>query len=1085
MVALPFDAHASQFLDLVREHQVVVLEAQTGAGKSTKAPLALLQAGVGGDKLIGVTEPRRPAARNLAKWVAQLHGTPMGQAVGYQIGQDNKARGAQLKYMTEGILLAQMRSDPLLERYGVIVLDEVHERGVNQDLLMALVKGVLPHRPDLKVVVMSATIDAKKFSDYFGGAPVLSVPGRTFPVEVRYLDHTPYSVDGSIDACADKILEILAGREPGDILAFLPDQATIMKVVRKVEAELRGAPVRVLPLFGAQAQEDQEKVFVRDGQRRVIVATNIAETSLTIDGVRHVVDTGLIKAMVYVDASMSALQITEHSRAGCDQRKGRAGRTQDGICHRLYTEQSFRDRDGFTSPEINRMALDQVLLTLRCLGYAFDAITGLDLLDPPTLEKWEQAQARLKLLGAISAEGDVTRDGQRMNRLQVEPMIGRMILEGESHGCLEQVVTIAAALSATRQLFVRPKGKEAEADIAHPQFYVEGSDPLTYLKVWEAWVEKRRDWRWARDNFLSSKALSQTDRVREHLLKILDRQGIGITSSNDSEKIAKAVAAGLIVNLAVSGGRGYSWNDRETFIFPGSALRHQPRFVVCAKVVSTSRAFMRGCHEVKEEWLLELVPEAARQVTYRISTIGRVPVLYAETNWRGTQLMSKSMSTIPQEALPAIAERLVSDMVRVSGRFHPDSAHHGQVWKVIRAVLSLGYIWDMATLREESRSLVESLRTAFEQMLVGVTTMDELMARPLQLNLVDFISAEEAQAHEARLEQERERERAAALERLKQQQSEREERVALRSQVEDLDRRMRDLGEDLSRSSNWEDRWIATDARSAVKDDSWTPIESARQRVSKYAAKVGGIERKSERKFAFTGQIHSAVLDRFPACPVCGGAWGDDFTCRGDHPESRFVPIEGDGEVWTIGEFRTNRGDTVAELIRRGGNIQIQFWVGEGRAWSGRVFKTVDYSPKAGILPPELADEHDEIAQWVAELRQTEQALEASLAQVRRLKEEAANGNVVVLTFKIRRSDSWPVAEHGGVTYKAEFADEWPSNGERWFCQLGKPSTIGRAREASAKLIRKAEGFTTPADVQEIRAMIAESYDGIPSELIN
>ena len=273
---LPFDAFKKKFLDLVHESQVVILAAETGAGKSTKAPLALLNAGFGGTKLIGVTEPRRPAATLLAKWVAELHGSPLGETIGYQIGQDRQlGHSTKLKYMTEGILLAELQGDPELHRYSIIVLDEVHERGVNQDLLMALVKDVLPKRPDLKVVVMSATIDTDKFAQYFGDAPVLEIPGRVYPVDVRYANTTPEN-GRVIEMCVDKIVEILNGGEAGDILAFLPDQVSIMKVVRGLEDQLesRLSTLRILPLYGSQSPDDQAQVFVRDHRRRIIVATN-------------------------------------------------------------------------------------------------------------------------------------------------------------------------------------------------------------------------------------------------------------------------------------------------------------------------------------------------------------------------------------------------------------------------------------------------------------------------------------------------------------------------------------------------------------------------------------------------------------------------------------------------------------------------------------------------------------------------------------------------------------------------------------------------------------------------------------------
>lgn len=379
---LPILGHEKEIVDAVRGHQVVVVAAETGAGKSTQLPLMLLRAGFGQSKMIGITQPRRIAAVSVSSYVAELHGTSLGQTIGFQIRNESELSSqTRVKFMTEGILLRELHSDKELSRYEVVIVDEAHERGVNQDLILALLKFVIKRRSDLKVVIMSATIDEERFAEYFGGAPIIKVPGRMFPVETRYSESTPYSLKQAVEMAVAKVNEIVSSGQAGDILVFLPDEKTIREACNGLESVLSGA--RILPLYGSQSPSEQRAIFRRDAKRRIIVATNIAETSVTIDGIVHVVDTGFIKAVQYVNASMSALQVIDHSQAGCNQRAGRAGRTQPGVCHRMYTEDDFVSRQAYTEPELLRMALDQVLLHLRVLGYSMDEVVNLELMDNP------------------------------------------------------------------------------------------------------------------------------------------------------------------------------------------------------------------------------------------------------------------------------------------------------------------------------------------------------------------------------------------------------------------------------------------------------------------------------------------------------------------------------------------------------------------------------------------------------------------------------------------------------------------------------------------------------------------------------
>jgi len=797
--SLPFDDYEAQFLDLVRQNQVVILAAETGAGKSTKGPLALLRAGLGGSKLIGVSEPRRPAATLLAKWVAELYGTKLGDEVGYQIGQDRTlGSSTKLVYLTEGVLLNQLHSDPLLSRYSVIVLDEVHERGVNQDLLMALVKNVLPKRPDLKVVVMSATIDTDKFSKYFGNAPVLTVPGRVFPVEIRYAKETPEN-GNMVKAAIEKVLEILHSNEPGDILVFLPDQSTIMQVVSALEKEMERelSRYRFLPLYGSQAPDDQAEVFVVDHRRRVIVATNIAETSLTIDPLGHTVDSGLIKATVYVDANMSALQVTEHSKAGCNQRAGRVGRTKGGICHRLYTREDFESRVEFTKPEILRMSLDQVLLDLRCMKHSLAEILALDLMDAPKPEQWKDAETRLKLLGALGADGEVTKDGFRMKKFHVEPMIGRMILEGEKHGCLEEVIVIAACLASTRPIFVAPKDKREEARRAKKAFDDPNSDLLTFLKVWRIWDQSEGDHRWARENFLSSRALSQVDRMRDQLIDTLEREGVEYSSSNNELALRKAVAAGLIVNIAQRTGEyNYAWNGRGTFISPGSALfgDDPPRLLVCTKVMeSTStrtnnrtgrpeqvtRAYMHNCHAIELAWLNELVPAEACvvDVTFETDYETKKDQLVYRRSWNGIELERKTLETIPESLIPFIAAWVTKQLADGYGFFCDSAPQLVKIKKRIAPAIPLYVFGDER--RQLMQPTMELFTKAIAKKIAGKPTIELVLAAVNAITAEDILIGDALKVYQAQhaAEMQREREETEARARREQNLREQQERM--------------------------------------------------------------------------------------------------------------------------------------------------------------------------------------------------------------------------------------------------------------------------------------------------------------------
>ena len=1025
---LPFDDYEEQFLELVRNHQVVILAAQTGAGKSTRGPLALLRAGLGGDKLIGVSEPRRPAATLLAEWVAELHGTKVGTVVGYQIGHDKKiAKATELVYLTEGVILNQLHSDPLLSRYSIICLDEVHERGVTQDLLMALVKNVLPKRPDLKVVVMSATIDTDKFSRYFGNAPVLTVPGRVFPVEVRYARETPENGE-MVDAMVEKILEILHSNEPGDILAFLPDQAMITRVIEKLEKEkVRELSLyRFLPLYGSQAPDDQKEVFKVDHRRRIIVATNIAETSLTIDPLGHIVDSGLIKATVYVDANMSALQVIEHSKAGCDQRAGRVGRTKGGICHRLYTKEDFESRVEFTKPEILRVSLDQVLLNLRCMKHSLAKILALDLLDAPKPEQWKDAETRLKMLGAIRPNGTVAPDGYRMKRFRVDPMIGRMILEGERRGCLEEVITIAACLAGTKPIFVAPKDKREEARKAKKAFDDPNSDLLTFLKVWREWDKREGDRRWARENFLSSRALCQADQMRDQLIDVLVRENVTNSSSDNDVELRKAIAAGLIMNLAQKSGQyDYFWNGRTTFVSPGSALfSSAPSWLVCTEARASTttqldrmgrerkvtRVYMQNCHAIEYAWLSELVSKDACEIEIHVDQAmysSQVLVEYSR-KWNGIEIERKILETLSEADLPLIATLVAKSFVNGYGFFYNNASKLLlKVWKALAP--SVPYHVVGAERYVFLQSTIESFANVITKKIAGATSVTEVLALMNKIDVVDFLTGDALEAYQAEYaaEMRRQREEAEA-----QARRDEEARLAretaqavfapLRAELEGLDGRMRTLGYVFDYSSGRRLNFNEDYRRRLTCDY----VNSAR--VSYLTAAQDGL------------QQYAAIVERL------------------EHEHAERVERE--------------RIDREECLVVRSNTIR---------------------------LPKSLVEEKELIVLWLAELDAAKQALEAELAFVADLKRKVSLGEVLCLTFRDRGNGTM-VAEYKRELVDAPYGDDlsrYPNAGESWWCHVipgNGPTKISLYRKVGK----------TKVDVEKVLKDGLDMFPGLPSQLL-
>jgi ATP-dependent helicase HrpA len=483
---LPVSARHDDLLAAIRDHQVVVVAGETGSGKTTQLPKICLELGRGVRGAIAHTQPRRLAARTVAQRIADELDVPLGDAVGYAVRFDNRgSEDTLVRLVTDGLLLAEIRRDPLLRRYDTVIVDEAHERSLNIDFLLGCLHRILPRRPDLKLIITSATIDPERFSEHFGGAPIIEVSGRTFPVEVRY--RPPGEDEEILDALADSVEELLAERD-GDVLAFFSGEREIRDAADVLSGRL-GSDVEVLPLYSRLAAADQQKVFGRgrvgsDSRRRVVLATNVAETSVTVPGIRFVVDTGLARISRYsARLKVQRLPVEPISRASADQRKGRCGRLADGICVRLYSEDDFNSAAEFTDPEVLRTNLASVILQMAALGLG--EIEAFPFLDPPDSRQIRDGVALLHELRAFdpSAAEPLLPLGRNLARLPIDPRLGRMVLEADGLSCAREVAVIAAALSI-QDPRERPAEQRAQADQLHARFSDASSDFLAYLNLW-------------------------------------------------------------------------------------------------------------------------------------------------------------------------------------------------------------------------------------------------------------------------------------------------------------------------------------------------------------------------------------------------------------------------------------------------------------------------------------------------------------------------------------------------------------------------------------------------------------------------
>jgi len=713
---LPVVRHREAILDALRAHQVVVVCGETGSGKSTQLPKLCLELGRGAAGLIGHTQPRRIAARSLAARLAAELGSEPGRLVGWQVRfRDRTGPDTLVKVMTDGILLAETQADPLLTRYDTLILDEAHERSLNIDFLLGYLRRILPRRPDLKLVVTSATLDARRFAEHFGGAPVLEIPGRSHPVEIRYRPLDEREEADLAEAVADAVAE-LSREGPGDVLVFLPGEREIRECAEVLRRRHPPA-VEILPLYARLSAQEQQRIFAPAGARRIVLATNVAETSLTVPGIRYVVDSGLVRLARYSHRSgIQRLPVEPVSQASADQRAGRCGRLGPGVCIRLYAEADHAARPRWTDPEIRRANLAAVVLRMAALGLGEPE--RFPFMEPPDPRHLRSARRTLHELGALDAHGRLTALGRRLARLPVDPRIGRMVLEAERQGALREVLIIAAALSV-QDPRERPAEARAAADERHRLFFDHPrSDFMGFLKLWEAWHDRLRHLSnrklraWCREHFLSYLRLRDWHDVHAQLHELV--KGMGLRENTEPAgygAIHRSLLAGLLSHVAMHLEDGLYQGPRgvKLRIHPGSGLaRRHPAWIVAAELAETTRLYARTVAAIDPAWVEPLAAHLVRRS-------------HAEPRWNPRAGRTDCLETVTLWGLPAVARRRVD-----YGRVDPAGARA----LLIREGLVAGRVPRRPDFLERNLALVAELRELeHKTRRPGLVVADEAIER--------------------------------------------------------------------------------------------------------------------------------------------------------------------------------------------------------------------------------------------------------------------------------------------------------------------------------------------------------------------
>jgi len=630
--SLPIVQLKDEIIAMIMAHDVLIVAGETGSGKTTQLPKMCLEAGLGKKGVIACTQPRRIAAMTVARRVAEEMGDGGEDIVGYKVRfLDHTKRQTKIKFLTDGMLLAEAARDRNLNRYEMVIIDEAHERSLNIDFLLGILRRLRSRRHNFKIIISSATLDTEKFSRHFQGAPVINIPGKTYPVEVRYLDSEGESDSESplSERVSRAIIDI--GRRPvGDILVFLPTERDIQESAEVLnKMMIRGGSgaldALVMPLFGRMSAKEQSRVFQSQKKMKIVLASNVAETSVTVPGIRYVIDTGLARISSYNPrARTTKLPITPISRASADQRKGRCGRVGPGICIRLYSEEDYLARPEYTSPEIVRANLADVILRMVDLGLGQPA--KFPFLDPPKSRSIKDGFNLLHELGAVKGSIDkplrLTKRGRIMARLPLDPMISRMILEGKERNVLHEVMVVAAVLSI-QDPRVRPLGREKLADAAHAKFLAPGSDFLTYLNIWSEYHRVARQvksrnklGKYCKKNFLAYLRMREWCDIYEQICKTLGENGRYNIAAGDVavDAIHQSILSGILRNIAQKKEKKYQGaQGQELMIFPGSGqFGKAGQWIMAAELVETSRLYARTVATINPQWLEGLAGSLCR-----------------------------------------------------------------------------------------------------------------------------------------------------------------------------------------------------------------------------------------------------------------------------------------------------------------------------------------------------------------------------------------------------------------------------------------------------------------------------------------
>ncbi|MFE6130483.1 ATP-dependent RNA helicase HrpA [Streptomyces sp. NPDC056437] len=671
---LPVSQKRDEILEAIRDHQVVIVAGETGSGKTTQIPKICMELGRGVRGMIGHTQPRRIAARTVAERVAEELNTPLGEAVGWKVRFTDQVSGNTfVKLMTDGILLAEIQTDRELRAYDTIIIDEAHERSLNIDFLLGYLAQLLPKRPDLKVVITSATIDPQRFSRHFGDAPIVEVSGRTYPVEVRYRPLLEEEGDDSdrdqITAITDAVEE-LQGEGKGDILVFLSGEREIRDTADALNKK-QYRFTEVLPLYARLSHAEQHRVFQPHTGRRIVLATNVAETSLTVPGIKYVIDPGTARISRYSHRTkVQRLPIEAVSQASANQRKGRCGRTSDGICIRLYSEDDFESRPEFTDAEILRTNLASVILQMTAAGLG--DIEKFPFIDPPDHRNIRDGVQLLQELGAFDpAQKDpkkkLTQLGRKLSQLPVDPRLARMVVEAEKNGCVREVMVIAAALSI-QDPRERPAEKQTQADQQHARFKDETSDFLAFLNLWRYVREQQKERgsssfrRMCKQEYLNFLRIREWQDIYAQLRSVTKSMGIEVNEDDAPEaSVHISLLAGLLSHIGLKdtdnkneylGARGAKFA-----VFPGSALfKKPPRFVMSAELVETSRLWARVNAKVEPEWIEPLAQHLLKRT-------------YSEPHWEKDQAAVMAFEKVTLYGVPIVAQRKVN-----YGRIDPETS---------------------------------------------------------------------------------------------------------------------------------------------------------------------------------------------------------------------------------------------------------------------------------------------------------------------------------------------------------------------------------------------------------------------------